>query len=42
VLDVKSVGFVGVGRMGRFHGGHMLTAGIPLTVFDLDPEAVGK
>lgn len=40
MLEGKSVGFVGVGRMGRPMSGHMLTAGVPLTVFDPDPEAV--
>jgi 3-hydroxyisobutyrate dehydrogenase-like beta-hydroxyacid dehydrogenase len=38
--SLARVGLVGCGRMGRAIGGHLLQAGWPLTVTDVDPEAV--
>src|SRR2546423_9990498 len=37
-----SVGFIGVGNMGNPMAGNVLKNGFPLTVFDLNPAALGN
>jgi 3-hydroxyisobutyrate dehydrogenase len=36
----QTVGFIGLGNMGSRMASHLVTAGYPLTVFDLDADAV--
>src|SRR5262245_41035886 len=38
----RSCGIVGLGAMGRPIAEHLVAAGVPTTVFDLDPEVVGS
>jgi len=40
--NLMNVGFIGVGQMGKFMAGHILEAGYPLTVHDLNPEAASS
>ncbi len=39
-MDKKSIGFVGVGAMGKPMARNLLEAGYPLTVYDLNPDPV--
>ncbi len=38
-MTIKSVGFVGMGQMGRRMAPHIANLGLPVHVYDLDPEA---
>ncbi len=37
---IKNIGFVGVGNMGNPMAGHLVRAGLDITVYDIRPEAV--
>jgi 2-hydroxy-3-oxopropionate reductase len=39
-LDVKKIGMIGIGNMGKPMAMNLLRAGYPLTVYDINPRAV--
>lgn len=41
-LNMKKIGFIGLGIMGKPMAKNLLKAGYPLTVYDIVPEAVGE
>ena len=37
-----SIGYIGLGSLGRHLAASLLRAGFPVTVYDLDPDAAGE
>ena len=36
----KNIGFIGLGEMGKWMALNIMKAGYPVTVYDIDPDAV--